>query len=92
MDQITPSTRTIRGGCRDFEKGALYVNHHGWRTKKILGFRCSKKAEITLQTISFGQKVSISIFKFYPFLLIKSYQFFKIYERVDKEREKTLIQ
>ena len=41
-------------------------------------------AEITLETISFWQNISISIFKFSLFLSIKSYQFFKIYERVDK--------
>ena len=64
-----------------------------WLTnKKNLGFRWSKKAQITLETISFWQNVYISIFKFSPFLSIKSYQFFKIYYRVDKEREKTLTQ
>ena len=47
---------------------ALYVGHHGWPTKKILGFRWSKKAKITLETISFWQNISISIFKFSPFL------------------------
>ena len=29
---------------------------------------------------------------FSPFLLIKSYQFIKIYSHFDKEREKTLVQ
>ena len=33
--------------------GALYVGHHGWLTKKILDFRWSKKAKITLKAISF---------------------------------------
>ena len=47
-----------KGGCRDFEKGALYVGHHGWPAKKILGFKCSKKAEITLETKSFWQNIS----------------------------------
>ena len=37
-------------------------------TKKILGFRWSKKVKITLETISFWWNVSISIFKFSPFL------------------------
>ena len=82
----------IRGGSRDFEKGgALYVGHHGWPTKKILGFRWSKKAEVTLETISFWQNISISNFKFSSFLSIKSYQFFKIYKRFDKERENVHI-
>ena len=61
------------------KKGALYVDHHGWPAKKILDFRWSKKAEVTLETISFWQNISISVFKFSPFLSTKSYQFFKIY-------------
>ena len=46
----------------------LYVGHHGWPTKKILGFRWSKKAKTMLETISFWQNISISIFKFSIFL------------------------
>ena len=57
-----------RGGARDLEKGALYVGHHGWPAEKVLGFRWSKKAKITYETISFWQNISISIFKFAPFL------------------------
>ena len=37
------------------KRGALYVGHHGWLTKKILGFRWSKKAKITLETKAFGE-------------------------------------
>ena len=44
----------------------------GQQKKKKL--RWSKKAEI-----SFWQNIVISIFKFSPSSLIKSYQFFKIY-------------
>ena len=84
--------RKLRDGSRDFGKGALYVGHHGWPTNKILGFRWSKKAKITLETKSFWRNISISIFKFSPFLSMKFYQFFKIDKRFDKEREKTLIQ
>ena len=62
----------------------------GWRKK--LGFRWSKKTEITLETISFWQNISVSILIFSSFLSIKSYQFFKIYSRVDKEKGETLIQ
>ena len=41
----------IRGGSRDFEKGgALYR-----LKKKILGFRWSKKAKITLEIKAFGE-------------------------------------
>ena len=58
-----------------FKKGALYIGHHGWPTKKILGFRWSEEAEITLETISFWQDISISISKFSPFLSIKSTNF-----------------
>ena len=40
----------------DPEKGgAFYVNHHSWSTKKILGFRWSKKANIKLETKVFGE-------------------------------------
>ena len=45
-----------------------------------------------LETIRFWQNISISIFRFSPFLLIKSYQFFKMSQRFDKGKEKTLIQ
>ena len=86
---------TFQGRIRRFWKGvALYFGHHGWPTKKILGFRWSKKAKITLKTISFWQNISISLFKFSPFLYaMKACQwnlirFFKIY----KERDKTLMQ
>ena len=59
----------IQGRIQRFWKGvALYVGHHGWPPKKILGFRWSKKAKITLETISFWQNISISILKFCPFL------------------------
>ena len=45
---------TARGADTEIlKRGALYVGHHGWPTKKILGFRWSKKAKITLETISF---------------------------------------
>ena len=37
-------------------------------TKKIVGFRWSKKTKITLETIRFWQNISIIIFKFSPFL------------------------
>ena len=70
----------LTSGSRDFEKGgAVYVGHHGWPAKKILCFRWPKKVKITLETIRFWQNIYISIFKFYPFLSIKSYQFFKIH-------------
>ena len=70
---------TDQGRIQIFLKGrALYVGHDGWPAKKVLGFRWSKKAEVTLETISFWQNISISIFKFSPFLSIKSYQVFKI--------------
>ena len=82
---------------------ALHVGHHGWPTKKIFGFRWSKKAKITLETISFGQNISIfkfskkhlqifSIFIYKENLPTKSYQFSKICKRFDKEREKILMQ
>ena len=71
----------LTGEDPDFLKrgGALYFGHHGWPPKKIVSFRWSKKADITLETISFWENTSISIFKFSPFLSIKSHKFFKIY-------------
>ena len=59
-----------------WEVAALYVSHHGWATKKILGFRWSKKANITLETLSFWQNISISIFSIFIYnerLPMKSY-------------------
>ena len=75
--------------------------HHkicGWPTKKVLCFRWSKNAKITLESISFWRNISISIFKLSLFLYTmktlstKSYQFFKIYKRFEKKKEKMLIQ
>ena len=49
--------RSAVGGGR----GALFIGHHNWSTKKILSFRWSKKAKITLQTKAFGETF-LSIF------------------------------
>ena len=38
---------------RFLKEGVLYVRHHSWPAKKIFSFRWSKRAEITLETISF---------------------------------------
>ena len=60
---------TLQGRIQRFWKtGALYVGHHGWLAKKMLGFRWSKKAKITLETLRFWRNISISIFKFSLFL------------------------
>ena len=48
--------KMYRGGSREFKNGgALYVGQHCWLAKKSLGFRWSKKAEITLENIYFYQ-------------------------------------
>ena len=85
----------IQGRVQRFSKDVTpYVGLHGWPTKKILGFRWPKNAKITLETISFWQNISISIFKFSLFLCaIKACQlnlisFSKFKKRFDKEREK----
>ena len=76
----------------------LYVSHRDRSAKEILGLRWSKKAKITLETISFRRNVSVTIFKFSPIFIyneslpMKSYQLFQIYKRFDKETEKTLLQ
>ena len=49
-------------------RGPLYVGHHICPTKKISGFRWSKNAKITLETISFCQNIFFSIFKVSRFL------------------------
>ena len=49
-------------------RGPLYVGHHVCPTKKISGFRWSKNAKITLETISFCQNIFFSIFKVSRFL------------------------
>ena len=66
-------------GYRDFKKGALYVSHHGCPTNKILGFRWSKKAKITLKPKSFWRSISASIFEFFAFLHIIQASIFEFY-------------
>ena len=45
-----------QGRIQRFSKeGVTYVGHHGWLTKKILGFRWSKKAKTMLETKVFGE-------------------------------------
>ena len=72
---MTPIINTLQSVCKMqgrihiLRKGVtLYVGLDGWPTKKILGFWWSKKAEITLETISFWQNISINIFRFSQFL------------------------
>ena len=80
---------------RLWKVGALYVGHHDWPTKKILGFRWSKKAKITLETNVFGEtfpSVFSNFLLFNESLRMKSYQFFKIYIHFYKKRETTLMQ
>ena len=80
---------------------ALHVGHHGWPTKKIFGFRWSKKAKITLETISFGQNISIfkfskkhlqifSIFIYKENLPMKSYHFRKFANALIRKEKKYL--
>ena len=91
-------TYPSQGRIQTFWKaGVLYVSHHGWLMKKILGFRWSKKAKITLETKFLAQYFCqyfqiFSIFIYNESLPMKSYQFLKTYKSFDKEREKALIQ
>ena len=65
---------------------------------KILDFRWSKKAKLTLETITFWQNICTSFFKFSSFLYTLNacrqnlFSIFQIYERFAKEREKRFIQ
>ena len=60
--------------------------------KNYFNFQMVQNAKITLETISFLQNISITIFKFSPFFIyneslpMKSYQFFKITTRFDKRK------
>ena len=68
-------TGECRDGSRNFENGWGSMSATGWLTKNILGFTWSEKVKITLETISFWQNISISVFKFSPFLYtMKVYQ------------------
>ena len=73
---------------------ALYVAHHGWPTKKILGFRWSKKATVTLETNVFGETF-LSVFSnflhFDESLPMKSYQFFKTFIRYEKRNTEKIL-
>ena len=48
MSYSFAAVKVLRGGSRD-------VGDHSWLTKKILGFRWSKNAKITLETKAFGE-------------------------------------
>ena len=62
------SLHALPGADPEIWKGvALSVGNHGWPTKKTLGFRWSKKAKITWETISFWHNIYIKISKFSPF-------------------------
>ena len=58
----------MSGADPEISKMGAALAHHGWSIEKVLGFRWSKKTKITLETISFWQNISISIFKFSQFL------------------------
>ena len=62
--KIDTYVANTRGGSRDSEKGEALCGPPWLTRKKILGFRWSKKAEVTLETRSFWQIISIGIFKF----------------------------
>ena len=62
MSQIISFISLSQGRIQRFWKGGmLYVGHHGWPARKILGFRWSKKAEIALETKAFGEAF-VSVF------------------------------
>ena len=60
------------------KRGALYVAHHGWLTRKILGFRWSEKAEMTLETM-FLAKCFYQYFQIFSIFIDKILLIFKIY-------------
>ena len=79
------------------KKEALYVGHHGWTTKKILDFKWSENGlerPKNIRNYKFLAKYFFQYFQIFSIFIsneslpMKSYQFFKIYKRFDKEREK----
>ena len=60
-DQTKNTPDILSGG----KNSAFYVGHHGWPTKKILGFRWSKKTKIMLESKAFGEKF-LSVFSNFP--------------------------
>ena len=53
------------------------VGHHGCPTKKILDFKWSKKAEITLETISFLVKYFYQYFQIFSVFINKMLSIFQ---------------
>ena len=86
-----------RGGSRYFWKGGALYRPPWLAEEENLGFRWFKKARIKLETISFWQNISISIFKFSPFLCtMKAYGcniccFSKFTNALIRKEKKTLI-
>ena len=75
------------------KEGELYVGHNIWPTKKILSFRWSKKAKITLETINSWRSISNFLHFYMQWKLAdKILSILQIFKRFDKEREKALIQ
>ena len=58
------------GGSRNFKKEVgRKVGHHGWPTKKILGFKWSTKAKITLETIGVWEMFLLAFSNFIHFYI-----------------------
>ena len=68
---VKPKSYEYPGAIPDIfkrEVGVLYVDHHGWPTKKILGLRWFEKAKITLETQAFGKIFKSTSSSFLQFL------------------------
>ena len=95
--RLSPGTDPeILGRSMFFSRGTLYVGHHYWKKKKMLGFRWSKKVKITLETISFWRNISFSIFNLSIFIYnerfpMKSDQLAKLTNALIRRMKKTLI-
>ena len=61
-------TRLFQGRIHRFWKGGTLCWPPWLAEEENLVFRWSKKAKLTLESVSFGQNISISIFNFFPFL------------------------
>ena len=72
---------------RSWKGGALYVGQHGWPAKR----QKEKKNEITLETTSFWQNISVNIFKFSPFFFKKNLINFSKFTNVLIRKEKKIL-
>ena len=69
-----------RGRSRDFEKGGvLYVGHHGWAVKRIIGFRMSKNNRNNVRNYKFLAKYFYQYSQVFSIFIDQTLSIFQIY-------------